>query len=635
MSLTKVTYSMIDGPQANVKDFGAVGDGVTDDSTAIQAALDSGYPTIVFPPGTYLCGTALSKTMVGGTLNLIGQGNTTIFSTVADPSVFLTIQGTISAGSALSADVAAGDRTITTNESVAVGDLIRIRSSDPWVPHRSGNYKKSEFCRVAGVSGTTITLEWPLYDSYTAATTNVFKVNAPKLSIDNISFLREKAVALGTSLEGLNFQYLQASRFNRVIVKNFTQTNFEIRDSIDIVVNQCETYGDFFVGEGQGYGLLNNSCQNFNVYGGIYVAGRHGIVTGGSNVTRNFVVDGATVSAAGSFAFDTHEGQQDVTVQNCDIRAGLSIFGQQFVVQNNRILGNLQCNTTKGGGYTIISGNNVTNGQMQVLAFQDCGAIATDLISIDNNYVNTSSGLAFRFNTSLDAADTWGVLNFKMTNNFFKTTAAATRCCYFFGNAAVVDIGHMTIINNMFFSDDSLSFEVNENMFEVGSLVVNGNLFETANTASGNAKIYLGPGRPTEANICNNKFFEGTYGVDFNCYLGMLFLNDNVFKNSDYSFQTKGVPNWNNLWTTNNIEINVTSGWNSSLATGRIQSPTQNSNGNTIREIRWGTAAPVSGTFARGSIVFRSNPSAAGKIGFVCTTGGTPGTWKEFGVIDA
>lgn len=56
MALTKASFSMINGTPVNVKDFGAVGDGVADDTAAIQAAAAAvtSYSELYFPPGDYL-----------------------------------------------------------------------------------------------------------------------------------------------------------------------------------------------------------------------------------------------------------------------------------------------------------------------------------------------------------------------------------------------------------------------------------------------------------------------------------------------------------------------------------------------------------------------------------------------------
>ncbi|HDY90348.1 MAG TPA: hypothetical protein ENH82_19795 [bacterium] len=49
----ELRQSTVTIPYANVKAFGAVGDGKTDDSAAIQKALVSDCGTVFFPKGTY------------------------------------------------------------------------------------------------------------------------------------------------------------------------------------------------------------------------------------------------------------------------------------------------------------------------------------------------------------------------------------------------------------------------------------------------------------------------------------------------------------------------------------------------------------------------------------------------------
>ena len=75
----------------------------------------------------------------------------------------------------------------------------------------------------------------------------------------------------------------------------------------------------------------------------------------------------------------------------------------------------------------------------------------------------------------------------------------------------------------------------------------------------------------------------------------------------------------NNMWQV----IDVSGGWGVSNYFG-IRYP-----------ITYNSAVPTSGTWVQGDIIYNTTPVAGGKLGWVCTSGGNPGTWKAFGAIDA
>ena len=72
MSLTKVSYSMIQGAPFNVLDFGATGDGVTNDTAALQAAITAAAgKSLYIPAGTYIVTTKLTS---NAAIDVFGDG---------------------------------------------------------------------------------------------------------------------------------------------------------------------------------------------------------------------------------------------------------------------------------------------------------------------------------------------------------------------------------------------------------------------------------------------------------------------------------------------------------------------------------------------------------------------------------
>jgi hypothetical protein len=187
MSLTKVRNQMIEGAAVNVLDFGAVGDGVTDDTAAIQAAIyhaeSTGINEVIYPcTDAYynitlclVCPPYVSHRGLGG-LAKIKNFNTnpaafmyrTVFLTgnlSLDFIEALTVYdcGTVSVGNTV---------TLTTPAEAAnftVGDQVITRANDFRLVSGMKLYKYMHLNRVESIAGGVITLKYPIDESYAGA----------------------------------------------------------------------------------------------------------------------------------------------------------------------------------------------------------------------------------------------------------------------------------------------------------------------------------------------------------------------------------------------------------------------------------------------------------------------------------
>lgn len=166
----------------SVLDFGAKGDGVTDDSVAIQAALTylqtRGGGTLLVPARRYIVMTPLlgyTKTRVVAEPGAIFDFSqrTTYLSTDAQGALFL-FRGTAAAQVLLTADAALGATTITLASvtGLAVGNQIELSHSVA----NTGNFSESSVGSYAGqlntivaITGNVVTLDTTVFEALTVA----------------------------------------------------------------------------------------------------------------------------------------------------------------------------------------------------------------------------------------------------------------------------------------------------------------------------------------------------------------------------------------------------------------------------------------------------------------------------------
>ena len=184
----------------SVKDFGAVGDGVADDTVAVQKALDSGAGTVRFRKGLY---SVLTLT-VPSDVSIVGEPGAWLMKqagSVSDDNNAINIYGAVTAtSSAATANVVGGDLAVqvTDGSLFAAGDWCLLRDNT-WANTGVAG-RNQQIVRVKSVATNTVNLYQAALGPYaTADTAELVKITPKKnITIRNLGIV----VPTGTTTGG-------------------------------------------------------------------------------------------------------------------------------------------------------------------------------------------------------------------------------------------------------------------------------------------------------------------------------------------------------------------------------------------------------------------------------------------------
>jgi hypothetical protein len=358
MALTKVSYSMIDGAPLNVVDFGAVGNGITNDTAAIQAAINA------LPAGQTLNGNG-STYLVTSSLTL--KANMTLenfvfdFSTASNSAELLVASGSIGSEIAISTGLTVGQVTFTVanGSGFAAGDYVYIKSSDFW-----DNW--DDFCimaethRVKTVLGNSITLFDPILYAMPTFPTIQKLTTLDNLTLRNIRAFGSGAGALGDQ-EGARLSYCKNllldncnfTKFDDRCIRLVTCVNFAITNSVFGQINKT----------GLSYGIaMQGATINGRIANNLFFDSRHGVTLGGTTGPNRYItVDGNNFTECREAGMDAHTAADLCVISNntfqCD-PANTFSDGILWRSVNVTISGNTIIDPGRHG---ISVRNNVTN----------------------------------------------------------------------------------------------------------------------------------------------------------------------------------------------------------------------------------------------------------------------------------
>lgn len=342
----------IDLPYINIKDFGAKGDGVTDDTAAWDEALSVAKAmemALYFPSGQYPVTISVDTVDMNGCLGLSGSGEL-LFSENSDPDAALLrwtgVKELITAP--ISSTAGQFQWTVDPGKNIKKGDTIFIASYERMYEDSLVQpYMRGERLIVDNYNSTTGALATSDYAYYNITSGYIYHNSVrPKVIIEGVTLtLVSDPDKKGVQVD-VGEVYITNAHF-----KNFGRFCYSSSSSLTRIINSL--FDITHIPEnGVGYGVISADLSDVIITASVCSSGRHGISCGGSAYWRTGDVGQTPDShiflpshcrVIGSriegkvYALDAHAGTTILEVTNCDIFGGCILGAYENYVSNSRI----------------------------------------------------------------------------------------------------------------------------------------------------------------------------------------------------------------------------------------------------------------------------------------------------------
>jgi hypothetical protein len=345
----------------NVKDFGAVGDGVTDDHLAIDScikyAIALNKPVkIIFPSGNYLVNDKFGPYFAND-LEIDFCGSKIDFRNVpiGTFTVLISFEGSYTAtSSALSSGLGINNQTANCSTSgFSKGDMVRIYSNTIWDSTRT-NTRIGELNFIESIiSPTSLNIVSPSESNYTTGDSARIQKIIP---IKNIHLKNGTILAPSPNdqVGGIFFKAGINCTIENISTFDCDIYHIRLTDCILCKVSNC--YIEEANEDTQAYGITcTDACQDCLITNNTIKDVRHAFTTNNNTSTSYGITRRITVSHNAVYnnvpnvggtsgdALDTHAGSEDVYFTNNSIQGaygiGINVESRSAIIQNNHING--------------------------------------------------------------------------------------------------------------------------------------------------------------------------------------------------------------------------------------------------------------------------------------------------------